>query len=59
MSSVTVENVQSNEQTSLEANGLFYAIGHTPNTGFLNGQLNIDENGYLITYATLSEQAIS
>lgn len=29
--------------------GLFYAIGHTPNTEFLNGQLELDEEQYIIT----------
>lgn len=36
-------------QRLIEAGGLFFAIGHTPNTNFLNGQLNTDEAGYLIT----------
>ena len=30
-------------------NGLFYAIGHKPNTDFLDGQLNLDESGYIVT----------
>jgi thioredoxin reductase (NADPH) len=29
--------------------GLFFAIGHTPNTAFLNGQIDTDEQGYIIT----------
>ena len=29
--------------------GLFYAIGHTPNTAFLEGQLELDETGYIKT----------
>lgn len=33
----------------LEAAGLFYAIGHTPNTAFLGKSLEMDEDGYLIT----------
>ena len=33
----------------LEASGLFYAIGHLPNTEFLNGQLPTDNEGYLVT----------
>jgi thioredoxin reductase (NADPH) len=31
----------------LPANGLFLAIGHTPNTDFLAGQLDLDQNGYI------------
>ena len=30
--------------------GLFLAIGHRPNTEFLDGQLKLDENGYIITH---------
>jgi thioredoxin reductase (NADPH) len=33
----------------LECGGLFVAIGHTPNTGFLGGQLALHENGYIVT----------
>lgn len=33
----------------LEIRGLFYAIGHTPNTDLLQGQLDLDDKGYLIT----------
>ncbi len=33
----------------LDVTGCFIAIGHTPNTAFLEGQLETDENGYLVT----------
>ncbi|MCP4571899.1 MAG: thioredoxin-disulfide reductase [bacterium] len=33
----------------LPVTGCFIAIGHTPNTAFLDGQLDADENGYLVT----------
>jgi len=36
-------------ETVITASGLFYAIGHVPNTSFLNGQLTTDETGYLVT----------
>ena len=29
--------------------GLFYAIGHRPNTIFLDGQIGLDETGYIVT----------
>jgi thioredoxin reductase (NADPH) len=41
----TVEEGQTEE---LDAAGYFAAIGHTPNTDFLNGQLKTDEKGYII-----------
>ena len=46
---VKVVNNQTQEESILEAGGLFYAIGHLPNTEFLAGQLETDETGYLIT----------
>ncbi|RKN75067.1 thioredoxin-disulfide reductase [Paenibacillus ginsengarvi] len=39
----------------LETDGIFVAIGHTPNTGFLKGQLNTDELGYLVVNPGTSE----
>ena len=46
---VLLKNVKTDEAFELEAKGLFYAIGHTPNTGFLSGQLELDSDGYIIT----------
>ena len=34
---------------TLAVRGLFYAIGHTPNTHLVKGQLDLDQHGYLIT----------
>jgi thioredoxin reductase (NADPH) len=42
-------DTQGGEDTELAVTGCFIAIGHIPNTQFLNGQLATDENGYLIT----------
>jgi thioredoxin reductase (NADPH) len=36
-------------ESDLEVNGLFVAIGHDPNTELFRGQLDLDENGYIIT----------
>ncbi len=46
---VRIKNVKTNEEKDLEASGLFYAIGHSPNTAFLENQLKLDETGYIIT----------
>jgi thioredoxin reductase (NADPH) len=35
--------------SELEVDGLFVAIGHTPNTALFTGTLDMDENGYLVT----------
>lgn len=44
---VRVKNVQSGESRVLEASGMFVAIGHTPNTKFLKGQLATDDKGFV------------
>jgi thioredoxin reductase (NADPH) len=52
---VTAVQVRDNKDGGtkhLEASGLFLAIGHTPNTGFLNGQVALNDKGY-IQYTTL------
>ncbi|MDK7375942.1 MULTISPECIES: thioredoxin-disulfide reductase [Weeksella] len=42
-------NNKTNEKSSLELDGVFIAIGHTPNTDLFKTQLNMDEMGYLVT----------
>ncbi len=49
LSGVRMKNVKTNEETILNVGGLFYAIGHLPNTAFLEGQLERDEAGYIKT----------
>ncbi len=49
LQAVRVRDVRSGETHEVACRGLFYAIGHVPNTAFLNGQLQVDETGYLIT----------
>jgi len=46
---VLLRNVENNTQEEKEAGGVFFAIGHQPNTRFLNGQLKTNEAGYLMT----------
>ncbi|MBT5855728.1 thioredoxin-disulfide reductase [bacterium] len=45
---VRVINNQTKEETVLDASGLFYAIGHVPNTSFLDGQITLDAEGYIV-----------
>jgi len=49
LQSLKLKKTDSEETFTLDVKGLFYAIGHEPNTGFLEGQLEHDEQGYLIT----------
>ena len=45
--SITLENVNTREKTTKQAGGLFFAIGHTPNTAFLKGQIELLPTGYI------------
>jgi thioredoxin reductase (NADPH) len=49
MQSMTLRNRIEGGSSTLSVKGLFYAIGHTPNTDLLQGQLDLDEKGYLTT----------
>jgi len=46
---VKLKNVKTGEITEKEAQGVFVAIGHNPNTTLFKGQLDMDDVGYLIT----------
>jgi len=52
VSSVVVKNHETGAETNLPVEGLFVAIGHTPNTKLFTGQLDMDENGYIVTDGT-------
>lgn len=43
----SLKNVKTGEASQIEVVGIFYAIGHTPNTSIFNGQLDLDDAGYL------------
>jgi thioredoxin reductase (NADPH) len=45
--SVTIKNLKTAEEKKCEAGGLFFAVGHTPNTAFLQGQVDLHDNGYI------------
>lgn len=49
LSGVRVKNLKTGEESEVEASGLFYAIGHTPNTEIFKGQLELDDTGYIVT----------
>ena len=44
-----VKNVKSGEVLELSVEGIFIAIGHDPNTELFKGQLDMDDDGYIIT----------
>jgi len=48
MTGVKVKNTKTGEERIIDAKGLFYAIGHTPNTSLFKGQLDLDDVGYIV-----------
>jgi thioredoxin reductase (NADPH) len=44
-----IRNVKTDEVTDFAADGIFVAIGHTPNTKVFDGALDLDETGYILT----------
>lgn len=47
MEGIRVKNNQTGEESEIRVKGLFYAIGHNPNTSLFTGQLELDEIGYI------------
>lgn len=44
---VTLKNVKTLQEEVREAGGVFFAVGHTPNTRFLENQVDLHDNGYI------------
>ena len=49
LNSVILKNVISGKLNEICMDGIFIAIGHQPNSSLFKGQLDLDENGYIIT----------
>ena len=56
---VRVRNIQNGEAKLVDCRGLFYAIGHVPNTAFLAGQLHVDETGYILTKPGTTQTSVA
>ena len=50
---VALRNLKTGDKSKLAVGGFFLAIGHSPNTKIFQGQLNIDEKGYIVTHGQL------
>lgn len=46
---VRVRNVKTGKQDVLKCDGVFLAIGHQPNTAIFQGQIELDQKGYIVT----------
>ncbi|MDT8446779.1 MAG: thioredoxin-disulfide reductase [bacterium] len=58
MTDLRVKNLKTGETRELGTTGLFVAIGHSPNTAPFKGQLDMDEQGYLVTQGITSKTNI-
>jgi thioredoxin reductase (NADPH) len=56
---VRVHDLKTDVERTIPAAGLFYAIGHVPNTAFLAGQLATDDQGYVITTPGTTQTSVS
>ena len=58
LNALTIRNRKSGETKDLEVNGLFYAIGHIPATNLVKGQVDCDEDGYIITVPGTAQTSV-
>jgi thioredoxin reductase (NADPH) len=45
----TLTNTETGEEREIPVSGVFIAVGHEPQSGLVRGQVDIDENGYVVT----------
>ncbi len=58
LTGLRLKDTKSGEESELKVAGAFEAIGHTPNTSFLSGQLDTTDTGYIITHADSTETSV-
>lgn len=52
---VRLKNTKTDEESELKLDGVFVAIGHTPNTSLFKGQVDMAEDGYILTKTDKSQ----
>ena len=55
---IIVQDLKTNEVRDVTVSGLFFAIGHEPNTAFLGDQLKLDEQKYLVTQSGTTKTSV-
>ena len=53
-----VQNIKTKEEKDISVSGIFYAIGHTPNTQMFENQLDLDATGYIKVNAGTQETSV-
>ena len=56
---VVLKNLNSNTRQSIDIDGVFIAIGHTPNTSLFKDQINMDSDGYIVTRPNSTVTSVS
>ncbi|MFK8039921.1 MAG: thioredoxin-disulfide reductase [Rickettsiaceae bacterium] len=56
---VKIKNVTNNQVTSMPCSGVFIAIGHKPNTELFKDQLELDDEGYIITKSDSTQTSVA
>ena len=59
MTGLDVRNNETGDIEHIQADGLFVAIGHQPNTDFLDGKLALDDKGYIQTQAGTAKTSVA
>ena len=54
-----LKNVKTGEASDFKTDGLFIAIGHDPNTQLFKGQLDLDDNGYIVAQHPRTQTSVS
>ena len=55
---IKIRNLKTEKIDEIKIKGLFYAIGHKPNTDFLQGQIELDSDGYIVTQPDSSQTSV-
>ncbi len=58
LTGVKLENTVNGDKSELSCDGVFIAIGHTPNSQLVDGKLELDDKGYILTNADSSKTSI-
>jgi thioredoxin reductase (NADPH) len=58
LQSLAIKNVKTGETSTLDVNGLFYAIGHEPATLLVRDQVHTDDDGYIVTVPGTAQTSI-
>jgi thioredoxin reductase (NADPH) len=53
-----LRDLQNGSENRLDVDGMFVAIGHDPNTALFKGQLDLDEDGYVVTEGSSTRTSV-